>query len=79
MSLLAGSELCNRHVFPEGAEFMTDKELEKAFDKYLFGLGWWDNREGRRRFGIDMRGAGRESRKINGYGPMACEEASQSL
>jgi hypothetical protein len=59
MSLLAGSDLCSRAVIPEGAEFMTDRELEKVFEGYLFGLGWFgaggDGEGGREgRFGIDV-------------------------
>lgn len=55
MSLLAGSEMCSRAVVPEGAEWMSDKELKKAgvFEGYLFSLGWWAG-DGRRRFGVDM-------------------------
>lgn len=45
ISLLAGSEMTSRHVVPEGAEWMTDKQLKKAgvFDGYLFSLGWWQD------------------------------------
>lgn len=59
MSLLAGSDLCRRAVIPEGAEFMTDEELEKVFEGYLFSLGWFGARGGgegggEERFGIDV-------------------------
>jgi hypothetical protein len=59
MSLLAGSDLCRRAVIPEGTEFMTDKELEKVFEGYLFGLGWFGTGGGgggvrEERFGIDI-------------------------
>jgi hypothetical protein len=41
MTLLAGSEICSRNVVPEGAEWMSNKELKKAgyFEGYLFSLG----------------------------------------
>lgn len=44
MALLAGSHLCDRGsgVVPSGAEFMSDGQLKRAFDGYLFSLGWWD-------------------------------------
>jgi Protein of unknown function (DUF3433) len=60
MSLFAGSEMIERKIIPTGAEFMSDKELAKVFEGYMFSLGWWDNcvktsdlRE-QRRFGIDI-------------------------
>lgn len=59
MSLLADSDLCRRAVIPEGAEFMTDEELEKVFKGYLFSLGWFGaggggEGGGEERFGIDV-------------------------
>jgi len=62
MSLFAGSELCRGNsIIPEGAEFMSDKEMEKALQNYDFSLGWWnvgDERDEdlgkKRRFGIDI-------------------------
>ena len=60
MSLLAGSELCspNSGVLPAGAQWMSNKELQKALQSYSFSLGWWrpsgaDGAAGRR-FGIDV-------------------------
>jgi hypothetical protein len=41
MTLLAGSDMCDKKVMPEGAEFMTDRELEMALHGWLFSLGWW--------------------------------------
>lgn len=42
MALLAGSELCSRTFMPEGAEFMSKKELEKVFTgRNEISLGWW--------------------------------------
>lgn len=59
MSLLAGSEMCERTVMPEGAEFMSDRKLGEALRGYLFSLGWWaaSTRAGSqraKRFGIDI-------------------------
>ena len=53
MSLVADSEMCERKIMPEGAEFMTDKQLEAALQGYLFNLGWWDMKGGQR-YGIDV-------------------------
>jgi len=52
-TLLAGSEMCERKVMPEGAEFMTDKGLETALQGWLFSLGWWGEGQGER-YGIDV-------------------------
>lgn len=61
MMLLAGSGMLDRKVIPPGAEFMSDKQLAKVFEGYMFRLGWWDNAGAevdssvaRRRFGIDV-------------------------
>ncbi|KIW24361.1 uncharacterized protein PV07_10079 [Cladophialophora immunda] len=63
MSLLAGSEIIDRKIIPVGAEFMSDEELKKVFEGYVFSLGWWDtttdgvNSPGgqkQQRFGIDV-------------------------
>ncbi|EXJ79696.1 hypothetical protein A1O3_07978 [Capronia epimyces CBS 606.96] len=61
MSLLAGSEMIDRKVIPIGAAFMSDKELAKVFQGYVFSLGWWETMGDRpngpetaRRFGIDI-------------------------
>jgi hypothetical protein len=60
MSLLAGSEMIESKIIPAVAEFMSDKELAKVFEGYMFSLGWWDTelktsdlRE-QRRLGIDI-------------------------
>jgi hypothetical protein len=64
MRLLAGSEMVERTTIPAGGEFMSDRELTKVFEGYLFSLGWWDTAQrrgtnnspgGQRRFGIDIR------------------------
>lgn len=53
MSLLADSEMLK--LIPKGAEYMSDKELEKkVFGKHRYGMGWFDNGAGGRRFGIDI-------------------------
>ena len=69
MSLLAGSEMIERNILPAGAEFMSEKELARVFDGYLFSLGWWGDssekegtgvvgrRQQSRRFGIDIGSA----------------------
>ena len=62
MTLLAGSELCERKVMPEGAEFMTDKELQLALQGWLFSLGWWGEGE-EERYGIDVGEARRERKR----------------
>ncbi|KIX95762.1 uncharacterized protein Z520_08470 [Fonsecaea multimorphosa CBS 102226] len=67
MSLLAGSEIIDRKIIPVGAEFMSDGELKRVFEGYVFSLGWWDDsdstdRDGtsspagqkHKRFGIDI-------------------------
>jgi hypothetical protein len=59
MNLLAGSEICKRSIMPEGAEFMTDKELEAVLQGWQFNLGWWETQaaegQGPPRFGIGVR------------------------
>jgi hypothetical protein len=61
MSLLAGSELCERRIMPEGAEFMNEQELERVLQGWQFSLGWWETEapdgQGPPRFGI---GVGKE-------------------
>jgi hypothetical protein len=56
-TMLAGGQICSREIIPQGAEWRDDEELRKAgvFESYLFGLGWWDTREGKR-FGVDVEG-----------------------
>ncbi|OAG35913.1 hypothetical protein AYO21_09915 [Fonsecaea monophora] len=66
MSLLAGSEVIDRRIIPAGAEFMSDDELKRVFEGYVFSLGWWDTSpddrtnspaaggQKQRRFGIDI-------------------------
>ena len=72
MSLLADSELCGygggdgKNVLPDGAEFMTDKELEEVLGGYLFSLGWWGDRKtsgGGQRFGIDVGASEMDSKR----------------
>ncbi|KAF5989029.1 hypothetical protein FBULB1_1184 [Fusarium bulbicola] len=43
MAFLAGSQLCDRDsgIIPQGAEYMADGQLKKAFDGWVFSLGWW--------------------------------------
>ncbi|TDZ33421.1 hypothetical protein C8035_v011871 [Colletotrichum spinosum] len=54
-SMLADSEMATRKIVPEGAEWRSDAELERAgvFEAYRYRLGWWE-REGGVRFGIDI-------------------------
>lgn len=62
MSLLAGSEMLK--LLPEGAEYMSDKELEKkVFGKHRYSMGWFDDGEGGMRFGIDIGKAQIERRR----------------
>jgi hypothetical protein len=44
MALLVDSQLCDRDsgVIPEGAQYMSEKELRNTFDGWVFSLGWWD-------------------------------------
>ena len=65
-SLLAGSELVDRHFVPKGSEWMGDKELKTkgTFQGETFGLGWWEGAEegkGGRRFGIGIGKAERRT------------------
>ncbi|OBS25999.1 hypothetical protein FPOA_06529 [Fusarium poae] len=43
MGFLAGSQLCDPSsgIIPKGAEYMSDKELAKVFNGWVFSLGWW--------------------------------------
>ncbi|KAI1066779.1 hypothetical protein LB506_012078 [Fusarium annulatum] len=47
MAFLAGSQLCDRDsgIIPQGAEYMADGQLKKAFDGWVFSLGWWQKGE----------------------------------
>lgn len=47
MALLAGSDLCDekKALIPPGAVWTRKKELDKVFDGWLFGLGWWQQDE----------------------------------
>ncbi|KAF5721021.1 hypothetical protein FMUND_3925 [Fusarium mundagurra] len=47
MAFLAGSQLCDRDsgIIPQGAEYMTDGQLKRAFDGWVFSLGWWQKGE----------------------------------
>ena len=62
MSLLAGSEMIERHVIPVGAEFMDEKELARVFDGYLFSLGWWG--DAREKPGTGVVGPKRQSQRF---------------
>ncbi|KAI6081703.1 hypothetical protein F4821DRAFT_18756 [Hypoxylon rubiginosum] len=42
MSLFAGSQFCKRNNLPAGAEWMSRRELAKAFRGWRFSLGWWE-------------------------------------
>ena len=58
--------MIEKNIVPAGAEFMSEKELARVFDGYLFSLGWWGDsseQEGTgvvrhkqqlQRFGIDI-------------------------
>lgn len=64
MAFLAGSQLCDRRagIIPHGAEFMSDQQLKRVFDRRVFSLGWWMIGEGEApavatdhaRFGVDV-------------------------
>ncbi|KAI0399269.1 hypothetical protein F4802DRAFT_590468 [Xylaria palmicola] len=64
MGLLSESTLSSRSIMPNGAEWMNEKQLEKALGERTFGLGWWggdtneqipnDRPDGPRRYGIDI-------------------------
>ncbi|KAH6874587.1 hypothetical protein B0T10DRAFT_541128 [Thelonectria olida] len=43
MSFLAGSRLCDPKagVLPRDAEFMNEKQLDRALGRWRFSLGWW--------------------------------------
>jgi hypothetical protein len=53
-SLLAGSKFLD--MIPEGAENATLEELMEMtpFKDHLFSMGWWDDGNGGKRFGIDV-------------------------
>jgi hypothetical protein len=57
-TLLAGSEMASRRVIPEGSEWQDYGEVKKAgvMDGWLFALGWWDEAESGKRFGVDVQG-----------------------
>ena len=73
MALLADGEVVSgrRRVMPVGAEFMGDKELEGKLEGWVFGLGWWEGKGGKR-YGIDvgeaLAGGGGEKRRRRGRG-----------
>ncbi|KAH6972861.1 hypothetical protein BKA56DRAFT_555774 [Ilyonectria sp. MPI-CAGE-AT-0026] len=64
MAFLADSQLCDRRagMIPHGAEFMSDQQLKRVFDRRVFSLGWWMTAEGEAsavatdhaRFGVDV-------------------------
>lgn len=62
-SLLADADFLA--LIPDGAEHMTRKELMEItpFKDHLFSMGWWDNKDGTRRFGIDVGQADQEPEK----------------
>ena len=39
-SLFAGSQIVKLGVIPSGAQWLSDEELERLFNGYLFRLGW---------------------------------------
>ncbi|KAM0551200.1 hypothetical protein ACHAPJ_008542 [Fusarium lateritium] len=47
MAFLAGSHLCdpNSGIIPQGAAFMSDRQLKQAFNGWTFSLGWWQSEE----------------------------------
>ncbi|KAF6804779.1 hypothetical protein CPLU01_16038, partial [Colletotrichum plurivorum] len=49
MGFLAGSRLCDPDsgIIPEGAGLMTEQELGRHFEGYVFSLGWWDENSDR--------------------------------
>lgn len=51
-SLLAGADMLQKDVIPEGTEYMSGREMKEkgVFEGYLFTMGWWSNG----RFGIDI-------------------------
>jgi hypothetical protein len=53
-SLLADSKFLD--LIPEGAQHATLRELTELtpFKDHLFSMGWWDDGNGGRRFGIDV-------------------------
>ncbi|PGH14249.1 hypothetical protein AJ80_05989 [Polytolypa hystricis UAMH7299] len=55
MSLVAGSELCERSKGIVDSD-MSDRALKRAFSEpgWLFGLGWWTDKHGGERFGVDV-------------------------
>ncbi|KAH6890652.1 hypothetical protein B0T10DRAFT_548158 [Thelonectria olida] len=46
MSFLAGSRLCDPKagVLPRDAEFMNERQLDRALGRWRFSLGWWKAR-----------------------------------
>jgi hypothetical protein len=57
MCLLQGSEMCSRKFMPDGAEYMSDRDLKEIFGASRFRLGWWESKDGEgKRFGIDVLG-----------------------
>lgn len=51
-SLLAGADMLQKDVIPEGTEYMSRREMKEkgVLEGYLFTMGWWSNG----RFGIDI-------------------------
>ena len=58
-SLVAGSRLIGEHerLFPLGMEWYTNRELERSeiWQGKLFRMGWWDGKDGKRSFRIDVK------------------------
>lgn len=55
MNLLAGSQTSRGGVLPEGAEWISEKDLRRngGLDGWKVSLGWWGYEEGRR-CGVDV-------------------------
>ncbi|KAF5663644.1 hypothetical protein FHETE_7349 [Fusarium heterosporum] len=43
MSLLADSQICEKGsgIVPEAAQYMSESQLRRTFDGWVFSLGWW--------------------------------------
>ncbi|KAI9041368.1 DUF3433 domain-containing protein [Aspergillus affinis] len=56
VALVAGSTLASRKVVPEGTEWLNTKQTQERniFDGLQLRLGWIDDDDGKRRYGIDV-------------------------
>ncbi|KAF5000433.1 hypothetical protein FGRMN_1764 [Fusarium graminum] len=43
MALLADSQICDKGsgIVPEAAQYMSESQLSRVFDGWVFSLGWW--------------------------------------